>query len=324
MDKPFVSFIVMAYNAEKFIQEALHGSFAQTYDNMEIIISDDFSTDKTFAIMQAEVAAYNGKHKVRLLRNQQNLGIGAHLNKLWFKEAKGDWIIVSAGDDVSLPQRVSRLMEVQNSSVSVIHHNCNTIDENSNNIPDPNRIDYSENLKIFEEGSVERIIETNQYLKGATMCLNKKMLNLFGPFEKNIVNEDVVLAYRAQYYGKIIYLEEKLMNYRAHSQSISFQHNPNIPQNYLSIKAKGAKHKIAIIDQIFKDNKILKLDPKFLSKLKTTRQNYEVDLFLYSDGVFQMTFLHGFQFYKNLLGRITYKPRLKFKRRSVIKNSLQE
>jgi glycosyltransferase involved in cell wall biosynthesis len=88
-NKPFVTFIVMAYKAEKFIQEAIDGAFEQTYDNMEIIFSDDASPDRTFEIIEENIKNYTGKHKqnIRAFKNEKNMGIGAHLNKLWWQEA---------------------------------------------------------------------------------------------------------------------------------------------------------------------------------------------------------------------------------------------
>jgi glycosyltransferase involved in cell wall biosynthesis len=73
-----------------------------------VILSDDSSDDHTFAIMQELVRDYGGPHKVILNRNEKRLGVGANINNV-LQFCSGDWIIASAGDDVSLPERTLRL-----------------------------------------------------------------------------------------------------------------------------------------------------------------------------------------------------------------------
>ena len=51
-DRPLVTFALFAYNQEQHIREAVDGAFSQTYEPLEIILSDDCSTDRTFEIMQ--------------------------------------------------------------------------------------------------------------------------------------------------------------------------------------------------------------------------------------------------------------------------------
>ena len=66
-ERPLICFGLLAYNQEPFIREAVEGALAQTYAPLEIILSDDCSTDRTFEIMQETVAAYRGPHKVVLM-----------------------------------------------------------------------------------------------------------------------------------------------------------------------------------------------------------------------------------------------------------------
>jgi len=106
---PMVTFALFAYNQERFIHEAIQGAFAQTYQPLEIILSDDFSPDSTFQIMQEEAEKYAGPHTIRLNRNPHNLGLVSHINRL-FELAAGDIIIVAAGDDISYPFRTERIV----------------------------------------------------------------------------------------------------------------------------------------------------------------------------------------------------------------------
>lgn len=107
MNKPLISYVVTAYNIEEFIREAIECAFAQTYSPLEIILSDDCSSDRTFDIMEEMVKSYKGPHRVKLNRNPQNLGITRHMNKVYLDLAEGEIIIAAHGDDISIPERTA-------------------------------------------------------------------------------------------------------------------------------------------------------------------------------------------------------------------------
>jgi len=109
-DRPLVTFALFAYNQEKYIREAVEGAFSQTYEPLEIILSDDCSSDRTFEIMQEMAAAYEGPHKVFVRRNPFNLGTAMHV-QLAFAQSSGQLFVVAAGDDISTCNRVAVLVE---------------------------------------------------------------------------------------------------------------------------------------------------------------------------------------------------------------------
>ncbi|HMO12757.1 MAG TPA: glycosyltransferase family 2 protein [Pirellulaceae bacterium] len=110
-EKPLITFALFAYNQEHCVRNAIEGAFSQTYTPLEIILSDDCSGDGTYEVMQSMADSYAGPHTIRLNRNSVNLGIGGHIAKL-AELARGDWITVAAGDDVSLPTRVQTVYEI--------------------------------------------------------------------------------------------------------------------------------------------------------------------------------------------------------------------
>jgi glycosyltransferase involved in cell wall biosynthesis len=110
-DRPLVTFALFAYNQEQYIREAVEGAFAQTYEPLEIILSDDCSSDQTFEIMQRMAAAYNGPHEVRARRSSMNRGILNHVLEV-AHEARGTFIVVAAGDDISRPERTNTLVDI--------------------------------------------------------------------------------------------------------------------------------------------------------------------------------------------------------------------
>lgn len=106
---PFVTFILFAYNQERYVREAIESAFAQDYHPLEIVLSDDCSTDCTYQIMQEAYDSYEGPHELRIVRNECNMGVTSHVIQRG-REAKGEYIVVAAGDDISKPHRVSTIV----------------------------------------------------------------------------------------------------------------------------------------------------------------------------------------------------------------------
>ena len=98
---PKVSVIIGIYNCAPYLQEALDSLYAQTFQDFEIILCEDGSTDNTY-----EVALENQKLRpnIVLLRNSRNLGLNQTLNNC-LTVAKGEYIARMDGDDISLPTR---------------------------------------------------------------------------------------------------------------------------------------------------------------------------------------------------------------------------
>lgn len=107
---PLVTYALFTFNQENFISDAVKSAFAQDYEPLEIIISDDGSTDRTFEIIEEMVAEYRGKHRVIINKNNPNIGTINHVIKI-SNMASGCFFVVAAGDDISYPNRVSCLVE---------------------------------------------------------------------------------------------------------------------------------------------------------------------------------------------------------------------
>lgn len=103
--RPLVTFMLLSYNQEKFIRDAVTGALAQDYSPLEVIISDDCSTDQTFDVICELVEAYDGPHTVIARQTERNCGSLLHVADV-AKHARGDLLVLAAGDDVSKANRV--------------------------------------------------------------------------------------------------------------------------------------------------------------------------------------------------------------------------
>ena len=96
-----VSVAVFAYNSERTVIETLNSIRDQTYRNIELIINDDCSNDRTVFIVQKWLDE-NKNIKARLHKNERNLGLNKSFNTL-LEQVESEWIKVIAADDILLP-----------------------------------------------------------------------------------------------------------------------------------------------------------------------------------------------------------------------------
>ena len=102
-DVPLVSINVPTYNHENYLSECLDSLINQTYKNLEIIVVEDCSTDRTLEIAREYQLKY--PEIIKLLHNEENLGVC----KTWlrgYRIAKGDYFATFAGDDIMLPEKI--------------------------------------------------------------------------------------------------------------------------------------------------------------------------------------------------------------------------
>src|SRR3990172_12530717 len=110
MNNPVITVLMSAYNAEKYLREAIESILNQTFKDFEFIIINDCSTDKTKKIIE-EYA--NKDARIKLINNATNLGLTKSLN-IGLKEARGEYVARLDADDVALPERLEKQYEFMN------------------------------------------------------------------------------------------------------------------------------------------------------------------------------------------------------------------
>lgn len=109
-NQPLVSVPVITYNSAKFVLETLESIKAQTYQNIELVISDDCSTDNTVQICRDWVEKNKSRFvRTHIIESHENTGISANLNRAE-KACVGEWIKGIAGDDLLLPDCITHMM----------------------------------------------------------------------------------------------------------------------------------------------------------------------------------------------------------------------
>ncbi len=105
---PKISVIMGIYNCAPTLREAIDSVVSQTYEDWELVLCDDGSSDDTYAI--AEEYKHRLGDKIVLIRNGQNMGLNHTLNRC-LAEASGEYIARMDGDDISLPERFEKQVE---------------------------------------------------------------------------------------------------------------------------------------------------------------------------------------------------------------------
>jgi glycosyltransferase involved in cell wall biosynthesis len=210
-DRPRVSFFVTAYRQEHMVAASIEAAFAQTWQPLEILLSDDCSPDGTFAVMQAMAAAYTGPHTVILNRNPVNLGITAHVDRI-MELTSGDFVVQNAGDDVATPDRTEKLVAAWLGSgrrAKAIHSGRRRLDEAGmlHEVID-------DGPRILAHMTPLEVIRDHGTLVGASLGWDRDLWRVFGPLGKTPIFDDFPTVFRASLIGDIAYLPEPLLHYR--------------------------------------------------------------------------------------------------------------
>lgn len=228
-EKPLVTFALFAYNQEKYIREAVEGALAQTYSPLQIILSDDCSSDRTFVIMQEMAANYTGPHAILLNRNEPNLGLAGHINHV-MTLAKGELIVVAAGDDISVATRVDELVQswsINSKNTGIIYSDINQIDFESKLLKFNCHQDFSnKSLSEFVDQPFALI---------CSYAFTRSVWDSFSPLSENLRNEDFIFPFRTLLLGKkIVYLKKSLVMYRIGVGVSSWQFKKKNRKAYIS------------------------------------------------------------------------------------------
>lgn len=100
---PLVSVCAITYNSSKTVLETLDSMYAQTYPRLELLVSDDCSTDDTVEVCRQWINEHRDRfERVEIIVREKNGGVAANLNTA-IRACKGEWIKTIAGDDLLMP-----------------------------------------------------------------------------------------------------------------------------------------------------------------------------------------------------------------------------
>jgi glycosyltransferase involved in cell wall biosynthesis len=209
---PQVTLAVISFNQRNFIRQAVEAAFEQTYSPLEIILSDDGSSDGTGDIIREMADEYHGPHDVVVNCNASNEGVASHVNRL-FARARGRLLVLAAGDDVSRSDRVAKLVGAWRNFTPrplALHSAARLIDADGNVVGR-----YRSGIQ-GHENDVAKMIKhyRGALLLGATTAYDVELQKYYGALRANLPVEDVPLTIRAAMLGRVAYVNEAIVDYR--------------------------------------------------------------------------------------------------------------
>jgi glycosyltransferase involved in cell wall biosynthesis len=217
-DRPLITIILLCYNHENFVAEAVHGVLSQTYAPLEIIVFDDCSTDRTAEIVEHIIAPHADRPDLRFIRNPTNLGSNA-VGRAALSMAKGEFVLVTCGDDVMLPHMVEEMARVwTEEGVSLVTANAYYIDENSKPLNrtfrDPERPADDSFETLARDGS-------NACCFGPAIGFERAIYENFDWVPRYLRAYDIMYPFYAYLHKGAKFISEPLLKYRVHGENTS-------------------------------------------------------------------------------------------------------
>jgi glycosyltransferase involved in cell wall biosynthesis len=213
MSMPLVSVIVLAYNHELFIKSCLERILNQDYENLEVILCDDFSEDKTWEIIKS---IEDEKGRIRSFRNKENLGPSKNF-VFALEQCKGDIIGLCEGDDLwtDSSKLTLQIEEMKaDPSISLVYADYSKIDDTGKETAAKV---LGEQPATFElRGMLAKHGPATNSIVIRKSALPKKFPTSF--FE--VLNPDVFIIGYGLHSGKTHYVNKVLSAHREHNMGI--------------------------------------------------------------------------------------------------------
>jgi alpha-1,3-rhamnosyltransferase len=220
---PLVSVIVLSFNSSSFIVETLNSIKLQTYNHLELIITDDFSSDDTVTKVNEWLSDKKNIDKfqrVEFVINQKNQGISGNCN-IGLNASKGQWLKFIAGDDILYPKCIELFVNysLQNPDSKFLISKLNYF-YNKSDAPIaiwPKKVFPLTNYKQFKQQII------GGFIKAPAVFMNRYLLIELGGFNENYpFLEDDPLWIKFLYNGHCFHLVPNfLVGYRLHNNAIS-------------------------------------------------------------------------------------------------------
>lgn len=216
INHPLVSVIMPVFNAQEYIAEAIESILNQTYKNIEFIIVDDASTDKSWELIQKYKIKNPGRISVyKTIKKTNSAGNGAM--NFGYQYSHGEFIARMDADDIAHPKRIEKQIAfmLRNPETIIVGTQAEIINA-------AGKIVGNKNMPITHANIYKQYAVFHPLIHPSVM-INKKLL----PNKKRIyemkfdINDDYYTFFKLLNYGKFANLPEYLLKYRMHGKNLS-------------------------------------------------------------------------------------------------------
>ena len=263
--KPLVSVICLCYNHAKFVVESLNSVLSQSYENIELIIIDDFSSDDSVHIIETWLK----KHpKIVFLKNETNLGNTKTFNKA-FEICNGEFVIDLACDDVLMPDCISKQVhEFENSdykNLAIVYGNSELISENNQFIKLHFEVDANQKTieKIATGNVYESILSGETVLNSVAAMIKTSVLRSIHGYDETLSYEDLDVWIRIARNFEVTFIDEILVQKRIVENSLGtdFFRKKSLKSQKIN------QSTLSIFQKVYQINKTISEDRAILKRL---------------------------------------------------------
>ena len=242
-----ISVILPVYNSEKYVKLAIESVLNQTYQNFELIIINDASTDNSW-----EVVKTFHDPRIILLENEVNLGTAATANR-GIQVARGDFIARMDSDDISFPDRFEKQIAFFTShpKVGILGGPFQEIAADGTKVRTPS-------VRLQEPYLIKFWLLIENVMNHPTIMIRKKVLDILGGYNPNLrASEDFDLWTRLAAVTEFSNLSDPLIYYRSYSENTSHILSGTLYENHIKIcqreveKLTGRKYAQEFLDGLF-------------------------------------------------------------------------
>lgn len=220
---PLVSIIIASYNHVNYVEEAIRSVLSQTYDNIQLIVVDDASTDGSVEKID-KLSRYNG---FLFVKNAENLGLNRSLDRA-IAEVKGKYLGWFASDDAIFSDKIAKQVDF--------------LEENGlDGVYSTGYLLYPDDTRVYIDlDSVDRMFANGTYLEHVYICdsygalfqsglFKADILKALSPIRKQFWSDDWAVAIKLLENHRIGFLNAPVFLYRQHPTNIHKQYWETFP-----------------------------------------------------------------------------------------------
>ncbi len=215
-----VTVIALCYNHAKFLIECLESIQKQTFQDFDLIITDDCSTDDSPALI--EVWIKKNRPTAQFIRHRANVGLCKTLNEA-IDQAQGEFISMIATDDIWEPQKIERqflVMQSQPLSVAVVYSDAIQMDESGATLPKSFLEAHFQLEGIPPTGKIFPALAHRNFIPAMATLIRREAIKAVGGYDERLSYEDYDMWLRLSEKFDFTFLPETLARYRIVSTSI--------------------------------------------------------------------------------------------------------
>ncbi len=261
--KELVTVLLPVYNGKKYVRQMLDSIYLQDYRPIELIITDDASTDNTFVVIKKWLSMLDISDNIsfKLVRNRKNKGLSGNVSEA-AKYVHGQYLFLADQDDMWRYDKISRQVEYLEQNKDCVMCICDRSIMNANG-----KIVCSSVFRYMQadlgKWDYKKVMNSTVLYAANCMSLRTENLTDIFPIPEKIYSHDTFITIMAVHFGKIGFLRNSLTQYRIHGKNLSGQYaletNKNLfKAGYIIFKTFRRNQKIVDNDTLILRHELIK------------------------------------------------------------------